>query len=548
MAHRATISMTPTPVGDTAVEILLGHDVRRVRGMAAAILDDLPPGVVDVVPALDRVTVVYDIGRIEAVHDLVARLEIIARSSAASGPAAEPQLHEIPVCYGGEHGPDLAEVCAARGIDRDGLVRLHTRPTYEVQVGGFVPGFAYLAGLPCELATPRRATPRPAVPAGSVGIGGDRTGVYPLAVPGGWNIIGRSPLRLFDPDRQPAAVLRAGDLVRFVEIGPTSFAAPAARPRQVDEAAALVAVVSPGLWTTIQDLGRPGHRAEGVPLSGAVDPPALRLANMLVGNPEGAAALECTLLGPELRFEHDALVAVAGADFPGLPPRRAVRIAAGSSIALGHARTGCRGYLAIAGGVAAPFEMGSRSTFVAAAFGGLAGRPLAAGDRLPVGPADRHSGSAVEPVAADHAVAAVGPARPGELRIIPAAEAGAIPRAVWEHEYRVSSRSDRMGVRLEGAPIPSPGDGIVSVPVLPGTVQIPPDGMPIVLLADAQTIGGYPVLGQVIAADLPSAGQLRPGDTVRWKRVTLEEAHQAYLAHEASFAAMRSAVAGRTPA
>jgi KipI family sensor histidine kinase inhibitor len=547
MAQQGTISMTPTPVGDTAVEILLGHDVRRVRWMAAAILADLPPGVVDVVPALDRVMVVYDIGRIESVHDLVARLEIVARSSAACGPAAEPQLHEVPVCYGGEHGPDLAEVCASRGIDRDGLVRLHTQPIYEVQVGGFVPGFAYLAGLPAELATPRRATPRPAVPAGSVGIGGDRTGVYPLAVPGGWNIIGRSPLRLFDPDRQPAAVLRAGDLVRFVEIGPTSFAAPAARPRHT-AATAAVTVVSPGLWTTIQDLGRPGHRAEGVPLSGAVDPPSLRLANLLVGNPEGAAALECTLLGPELRFDRDAIVAVAGADFPGLPSCRAVRIAAGGSIALGHARTGCRGYLAIAGGVAAPFEMGSRSTFVAAALGGLAGRPLAAGDRLPIGPADRHSGSAVQPVVADLCVAAVGPARPGELRIIPAAEALALPRAVWEHEYRVSSRSDRMGVRLEGAPIPASGDGIVSVPVLPGTVQIPPDGMPIVLLADAQTIGGYPVLGHVIAADLPIAGQLRPGDTVRWKRVTLEEAHQAYLAHEAAIAAMRSAVAGRPPA
>jgi hypothetical protein len=104
MAQQGTISMTPTPVGDTAVEILLGYDVRRVRWMAAAILADLPPGVVDVVPALDRVMVVYDIGRIESVHDLVARLEIVARSSAAGGPAAEPQLHEVPVCYGGEHG------------------------------------------------------------------------------------------------------------------------------------------------------------------------------------------------------------------------------------------------------------------------------------------------------------------------------------------------------------------------------------------------------------------------------------------------------------
>ena len=538
--------MIPLPVGDTAIEIVVGRDggpaISRVRALADAVRADPPPGTVDVVPALDRVLLVYDIGRIGTLQGCIDHLAATVQSPAARRPAAG-RVHEIPVCYGGEHGPDLAEVCATHRLDRDGLVRLHTRPLYHVQAGGFVPGFAYLAGLPAELATPRRAAPRSVVPAGSVGIGGDQTGVYPLQVPGGWNIIGRSPLRLFDPDRQPAALLRAGDRVRFVEIGPTAFAAPPTRVDRPHGGAGAITVIAAGLWTTIQDLGRHGHRAEGVPACGAVDSAALRLANLLVGNPEGAAGLECTLLGPELRFDRDAVVAVAGADFPGLPSRRAIRFAAGSRIDLGHARTGCRGYLAVAGGIDVPPDLGSRSTYVPGLLGGLAGRPLAAGDRLPVGIGDLPSETLV--VIGDRDGAAE-PLRTCTLRIIPAAGAEAFAGSTWEREQRVSSRSDRMGVRLEGSPIAAPGGGSVSVPVLPGTVQVPPSGSPIVLLADAQTIGGYPVLGQVIAADLPLAGQLRPGDTVRWQRVTLEEAHDSFRTAEAAFDRLRGRISRRS--
>lgn len=412
-------------------------------------------------------------------------------------------------------------------------MRLHTAAEYLVQAIGFVPGFAYLHGLPEPLVTPRRTTPRTEVAAGSVGIGGSQTGVYPFATPGGWNIIGRSPAVLFDVARRPAARLRAGDAVRFVEIDDGDLAAELARRTSAAPVSATMplanglVVAEAGLWTSIQDLGRPGQRAAGVPLCGAVDAPALLLANLLVGNPQTAAGIEFTLVGPTLVFERDAVVAVAGGEFTGLPRGRAVRIEAGTRLAVGQARSGCRGVLAVAGGITVPRVLDSSSTYEPAALGGLGGRRLVAGDRLPLG--DQSGGVGVDP---DLMAAIVpDPPHPCTLRIIPAVDAGSALDGLWRHAWRTSARSNRMGVRFEGPPL-QPHAGAdparsMSRPVLPGAVQLPPDGRPILLLADAQTMGGYPVIGHVVAADLRLAAQLRPGHEVRWRRSTLEEAHAA---------------------
>jgi len=261
-----------------------------------------------------------------------------------------------------------------------------------------------------------------------------------------------------------------------------------------------------------------------VPLSGAADAAALRLANRLVGNPDSAAAVEVTLLGPELRFDRPAVVALAGAVFPGCPWGRPIRMSAGEILTLGHAVTGCRGVLAIAGGVDVEPVLGSRSTFVPARLGGLHGLPLTTGDVIPIG---EEAGG--QPVGWRQACAPPTIPAVTTLRMIPGADVAACGDAIWLASHRTSSRSDRMGVRLEG---PSLGGGagagsLPSVAVLPGTVQLPPDGQPIILLADAQTIGGYPVIGHVIAADLPLVAQLRPGDLVRWRPATIDEAHRA---------------------
>jgi antagonist of KipI len=534
--------MAVIDVGDRGVAVTVSEPtpagrMAAVRGLARALRDAAIPGVTDVVPSAGRVTAVYEPLRI-AYAELRRRVETIVAATPAAAGESPPAAHEIPVCYGGDLGPDLADVGAAHALDADDVVAAHTGAPYEVEAIGFMPGFAYLAGLPEALATPRRATPRRLVPAGSVGIGGSQTGAYPFASPGGWNLIGHTPGRLFDAARASPALLAVGDRVRFVAItseehrrllGPGD-----AEPPTRSGLGAGITVLKPGLFTTIQDLGRPGHRASGVPLSGAADPEALRLANRLVGNREAAAALEVTLLGPDLRFDRDAMVAVAGAVFPGVPWGRAVRVSAGETLALGHAVSGCRGVLAIAGGVAAEPVLGSRSTFVPARLGGLRGLPLAAGDVIPIG--DDWAGPSPSP---DRQPAPTGAAAAPILRTIPGADFAACGDALWAAMHRTSSRSDRMGVRLEGPPLGRDrADGsLPSVAVLPGTVQLPPDGQPIVLLADAQTIGGYPVIGHVIAADLPLVAQLRPGDVVRWQPATIDEAHRALREQDARWRA-----------
>jgi KipI family sensor histidine kinase inhibitor len=529
----AVIDVGDRGVAVTVVEPTPAARMAAVRGLTRAVRDARIAGVTDVVPSPGRVTAVYDPLRIG--HAEVRRLvEAIAAATPAATDDTPAAAHEIPVCYGGDFGPDLAEVCAAHAVEAEQFVELHAAASYEVEALGFLPGFAYLAGLPPALATPRRATPRRLVPAGSVGIGGSQTGAYPFASPGGWNLIGHTPIRLFDAARTIPALLAVGDRVRFVAITPEEhrrLRGPGdAEPPRAPCRGGGVTVVKPGLFTTIQDLGRPGHRGSGVPLSGAADPAALRLANRLVGNPEVAAAVEVTLLGPELRFDRDAVVALAGAVFPGVAWGRAVRVAAGETLALGHAVAGCRGVLAIAGGVAVEPVLGSRSTFVPARLGGLCGLPLAAGDVIPIGgdgggpppspdrqPAPPHAGAATI------------------LRTIPGADFAACGDALWAAAHRTSSRSDRMGVRLEGPPLGGdrPDGSLPSVAVLPGTVQLPPDGQPIILLADAQTVGGYPVIGHVIAADLALVAQLRPGDVVRWRPATIDEAHRALREQDA---------------
>ncbi len=447
-------------------------------------------------------------------------------------------MHEVFVAY---DGPDVERVCAMHEISHERLVAMHTEPDYVVESIGFLPGFGYLTGLPAGLVTPRLETPRRRVPAGSVGIGGSRTGVYPFASPGGWNLIGRTSAVLFDVRRPRPALFKVGDRVRFVatDLPPAEIVDGARVLPHVTRPA--ITVLEPGLLTTVQDLGRPGHRDSGVPLSGAADSVSMRVANLLVGNAEDAAGLECTLVGPTLRFERDVLVALVGAEFPGLPRGLATRVTAGTVLALGHAPRGCRGYLAIAGGIDVEPVLGSRSTLVTVGLGGFAGRPLAKGDVLGMGHPERRllrygSVSLVRRL--------TNPERPCVLRIILDDHASDFGGVAWSRRYRVSSRSDRMGVRLDGEAYLVAGEAasMTSVPVFPGTVQLPPDGRPIVLLADAQTTGGYPVFGRVIEADLPKAAQLRPGDDVQFKPVTTDEADAALREREAIIDAVRESI------
>jgi inhibitor of KinA len=221
------------PLGDSAVMITLGDQIderthRLVRAASNRIRRDPPPGFVDLVPAFVSIVVHYDPIAVARAGSASPHLRIVEFLRARLGDldvqdVAAPRLVEIPVCYGGELGPDLDDVARAHGLTADGVIELHAGAEYLVYMIGFMPGFAYLGGLPERIATPRRKTPRTAVPAGTVGIGGQQTGVYPLVSPGGWNLIGRTSLKIFEIARDEPTLLATGDRVRFRPISRAEF-------------------------------------------------------------------------------------------------------------------------------------------------------------------------------------------------------------------------------------------------------------------------------------------------------------------------------------
>lgn len=228
--------MQITPLGDSALLVELGDAIsesthRRVQAAWRALAAEPLPGVSEAVPAYTTVTVFYDPWRVvqagapegEIVSWLSARVIERIKDPPKSAKVKSRQV-EIPVCYGGEFGPDLARVAAHTKLSPEAVIKKHSAAKYLVHLIGFAPGFPYLGGLPKELVTPRHARPRMEVPAGSVGIGGEQTGIYPQATPGGWNLIGRTPLRLFRPEANPPVLLQAGDEVRFKPVTPEEFA------------------------------------------------------------------------------------------------------------------------------------------------------------------------------------------------------------------------------------------------------------------------------------------------------------------------------------
>jgi hypothetical protein len=262
---------------------------------------------------------------------------------------------------------------------------------------GFLPGFPYLMGLDPQLATPRLATPRATVPAGSVGIAGAQTGVYPISSPGGWNIIGRTPLTLFDPSREQPSLVQAGDVVRFSPISLEEFEEKWSHeftgyPQICNVAEHDIGgcdVLEPAMLTTVKDAGRWGLQNMGVPVSGSTDRQVLALGNLLVGNEEGAAALEITLSGPRLAFTTDTLVAATGADMGlhvdgrDVPVWTAILVQSGSVLSMAGA-TGARyrAWLCVAGGINVLDVLGSHSTLLRAALGGFRERALRTGDSM----------------------------------------------------------------------------------------------------------------------------------------------------------------------
>jgi biotin-dependent carboxylase-like uncharacterized protein len=323
----------------------------------------------------------------------------------------------------------------------------------------------------------------------------------------------------------------------------------------------MIEILDASLPATLQDAGRPGYRHLGVPLSGALDPGWLALANALAGNPPATAAIEIRLIGPRLRATKALSVALAGEFSASIEDAagnrrsagnwRSLTLAANDILDCGSLKSGI-GYLAVQGGFALPAVLGSRSTYARAGLGGIDGRGIRAGDRLPVMQGDAHPDGAGRT-----AISLRLPQPPGvadaPLRVIAGPQREYFSDAAWSAfitgEFTVSRAADRMGLRLDGPGLEhTRGADIISDAVTPGAIQVPGDGRPIILLADCQTVGGYPKIATVIGADLPRLGHALPGQTLRFTEVGIDQALAARREAAAALAALIASIVPDTPA
>jgi len=497
---------------------------RQAVAMARTLTSAPPEGFFAAVAGAATLLLLFDPRRLPG-ERLRRRLQDLGRSAAA--PAAE-RLLRIPVVYG---ALDLPELARERSIPDQEFARLHASGNYRVAFLGFAPGFAYLSGLARELQAPRLPTPRTRVPAGSVAIGGPYTGIYPDETPGGWRLIGRSPVGLFDSRRDPPSLFQPGDRVLFEPIAEAEFEAsakisspeesrpglPAGRP--------ILRVLSPGLFSSVQ--GAPSYRwvSVGVPPGGAMDLMALQEGNAALGNPRDAPGLELTVLGPELEALEDVEGCLAGAEASAEIDGRAIRFAepfawrAGQKLRVGRIARGMRCYLCVGGGFAAT---GRPETTRRVKTDEVSSAP----ERIA---RDRPSGfSGTRPLRVE--------SHQARIRVVLAEPGLFTPESVESFlatPYRVSSASDRRGVRLEGSALAhEKGADIAPEGTAPGAIQVPRDGQPILLGPDRPVTGGYAKVATVIGADLSLVAQAAPGAVLRFAAVSLSEALEARVRME----------------
>lgn len=510
------------PFGERAVlaEVASLAEVLHLHARLAA---SRPAGVVDLVPAARTVLVRVDPAVLPVVSAR-AWIEVAAGGDAAADAGAPLPLVEIPVTYDGD---DLDEVAALLGISSEEVAARHAAAEWTVAFTGFAPGFGYLVSPDWTVEVPRRESPRTRVPAGAVGLAGEFTGAYPRETPGGWQLIGATTAPLFDPDAATPALLAPGTRVRFTPAVAAPTPAPTIAPSSTGPAGAAPAIriLDPGPRATIQDQGRPGHAAEGLAVAGAADRAALRTALRLVGTAEDAAGIEITMGGFRALALADLWIAVTGAwgalrvDGRPVDPNVAHAWPAGTELAVDLFAHGARGYLAVRGGWEAVRVAGSRSSDTLA---GIGPAPLRAGDELSL------AADAVGPIPADdlHPWSAP-PDDMVELDLAPGPRAdwftAAARASLFDAVWTVSPEADRVGIRLDGPALvradgAGPGRGeLASEGMVPGALQVPPSGLPVILGPDGPVTGGYPVIAVVTDASRDALAQVRPGMRVRFR-------------------------------
>ena len=514
----------------------VSEDSPALLDRLSASIDVLPlPGIREIVRGYVTLLIEFSAAEFCTVDAVQQISECVGALSFDDLSRSEGHLVEVPVQY---DGPDLELVAAHTGLSVAEIVERHTAAIYTVHFLGFAPGFPYLSGLDPALATPRLGTPRPRVPPGSIGIGGSQTGIYSIATPGGWNLIGRTSHHLFNPcstSIERIFALKPGDRIRFVpsEMLPARAEAVAVEV-QLEPATPVFRVLRRSAGLSLQDKGRHGWKRFGVPTGGALDWYALECANLLAGNQANEPVLELCLGGQHLELLRSTHVALAGADLncliesPAtgrtveLRPWSCLYAEAGSVIRFRNQGAGVWSYLAIPGGFEGRSDLGSFSGNDRAGLGQkYLDNDLVMG-RLPAEP------GWIKPLAQRklHARARPVESRPASLRIWPG------PQWDWfspeqrelffMQHWKVSAQSDRTGYRLQGQAIPGERPELLSEPTLPGSIQILPTGQPVVSLHDGPTVSGYPRLGLVHEKDLRGLIQTKAGDPVQFVRSYLE--------------------------
>lgn len=523
----------------------------RARAVAAAVRRLALPAIRDVVASYHGVLFVLDAPWVDGDARATAARALVAALPALLGAPLAPaaaDIVEVPVWYGtGDEVDDLPALASRLGLAAAEVTARHSAPIYDVAFLGFAPGFGYLQGLDPSLAAPRRQRPRLQVPAGSVAIGGGQTAVFPQSMPSGWHVIGRTPLRLFDERWAAPALLTEGGAVRFRAIDAATYAtwpatptaggahrhrdgrghggdgAPGAAATEMAPGTGWLDCEEPGPCCALQDDGRHGARHLGVATAGAADAALAATARALAGAASDAPVIESLLQGGRWRWRGPGVLGVAIAgdvevaiDGFAAAPWRTLELPPGATLRVGAIRSGLRCYLALAAPLELPATLGSVAWHARSGLGGFAGRSFRRGDRLVL----------ALPAAPPRILAVTPPPLPlGRLRLLPGPHADRLDAAglaaLWAGPWQVDAASDRMGMRLRGPQLPLRGGAdIVSEAVVPGCLQVPGDGQPLVLGVDAGTTGGYAIVAVVVADDLPQLGQLAPGATVTCQPAT----------------------------
>ncbi len=526
------------PVGDSAIAIELAKQINErvhenvmslYKQLSAAAID----GVVDIIPAYTTITIIYTKVTYRHIQEQVekhlsncTKVELLKRNI------------EIPVCYDSSYGLDIEQLASQKKISVQQLIQMHSQKKYLVYMIGFLPGFPYMASVDEQLQTPRLKNPRTEVLAGSVGIAGEQTGIYPFDSPGGWNIIGRTPLYLFNPANEKPALLQPGDEVSFKPIDKNEFneisKTQLIHKEQYEAYEAKgIRIIKAGIADSIQDLGRFGFQHLGIHPTGAMDIVAAQIANMLVGNDTSLPVIEIHFPASSFLFETDTVIALFGANFTptindiAVPIHKPFFIKANDILRFTKKQYGVRCYMAVRHGIQVEQWLNSYSTNLIAHAGGYKGRYLKESDSLSICSSSIQKLQTISWSINQHYFYTAG----NTIRIVAGREYTLLQQqsanAFTNTTFTIEKQSNRMGYRLSGTGLfLSEKIEMISAAVVRGAIQLLPDGQLIILMADHQTTGGYPVIGYVISADLPKLVQMNAGMNLNFMIIQHHEAEE----------------------